>query len=43
MYCSEDLECFYFQYQTESLPNSESVESFCRRNQVPYKHLSKVR
>lgn len=41
MYCSEDLERFYFQYQTESLPNGESVESFCRRNQVPYNIFQK--
>ena len=27
MYSSEDLECFYFQYQTEALPHGESVLS----------------
>lgn len=30
MYGSEDLERFYFQYQTESLPSGESVQSFIR-------------
>lgn len=27
----EDLERFYFQYQTEALPHGESVQSFCLR------------
>jgi hypothetical protein len=36
MYSSENLERFYSQYQTESLPNGESVQSFCKRNKVPY-------
>ena len=29
MYSSEDLERFYFQYQTEALPHVESLQSFC--------------
>ena len=29
MYSSEDLERFYFQYQTEALPHGESFQSFC--------------
>ena len=29
MYSSEDLERFYFQYQTEALPHGESLQSFC--------------
>lgn len=28
MYSSEDLERFYFQYQTEALPSGESVQIF---------------
>lgn len=36
MYSSEDLERFYFQYQTEALPKGISIEQFCSRNKVPY-------
>ncbi len=36
MYSSEDLERFYFQYQTEAMPNGISIEQFCLRNKVPY-------
>ncbi len=36
MYSSEDLEKFYFQYQTEAMPNGISIEQFCSRNKVPY-------
>ncbi len=36
MYSSEDLERFYFQYQTEALPHGESLQSFCVKNKVPY-------
>lgn len=36
MYSSEDLERFYFQYQTEAIPNGISIEQFCSRNKVPY-------
>ena len=36
MYSSEDLERFYFQYQTEALPRGESLQSFCVKNKVPY-------
>ena len=35
MYSSEDLERFYFQYQTEALPHGESLQLFCVRNKVP--------
>ena len=28
MYSSEDLERFYFQYQTEALPHGESVVNY---------------
>ena len=37
MYSSEDLERFYFQYQTEAMPKGISIEQFCSRNKVPYK------
>ena len=36
MYSSEDLERFYFQYQTEAMPKGLSIEQFCSRNKVPY-------
>ncbi len=36
MYSSEDLERFYFQYQTEAMPNGISIEQFCSQNKVPY-------
>ena len=36
MYSSEDLERFYFQFQTEALPHGESLQSFCVKNKVPY-------
>ena len=36
MYSNDDLERFYFQYQTEAVPSGESVQSFCKRNNVPY-------
>lgn len=30
------MERFYFQYQTEAMPNGISIEQFCSRNKVPY-------
>lgn len=36
MYSHEDLERFYFQYQTEAMPKGISIEQFCSRNKVPY-------
>ena len=36
MYSSEDLERFYFQYQSEALPHGESLQSFCVKNKLPY-------
>lgn len=41
MYSSEDLERFYFQYQTETLPHGESLRSFCVKNKVPYNIFEK--
>ena len=38
---SEDLERFYFQYQTEALPHGESLQSFCVKNKVPYNIFQK--
>lgn len=39
MYSSEDMERFYFQYQTEA--NGISIEQFCSRNKVPYNIIYK--
>ena len=36
MYSGEDLERFYFQYQTEATPKGISIEHFCSCNKVPY-------
>lgn len=36
MYSNEDLERFYFKYQTEALPHGISVQTFCLTNNVPY-------
>ncbi len=41
MYSSEDLERFYFQYQSEAFPHGESLQSFCLRNKVPHNILQK--
>ena len=41
MYSSEDLERFYFQYQTEALPHGESLQWFCIKNKVPYNIFQK--
>lgn len=41
MYSSEDLESFYFQYQTEAFPHGESLQSFCVKNKVPYNIFQK--
>ena len=41
MYSSEDLERFYFQYQSEALPRGESLQSFCVKNKVPYNIFQK--
>lgn len=41
MYSSEDLERFYFQYQTEAMPIGMSIEQFCLKNKVPYNLFSK--
>ena len=41
MYSSEDLERFYFQYQSEALPHGESIQSCWLKNKVPYNMFSK--
>ena len=41
MYSSEDLEKFYFDYQTEWMPQGMSIQAYCSRNNVPYKVLDK--
>ena len=41
MYSSEDIERFYFQYQTEAFPHGESLQSFCVKNKVPYNIFQK--
>lgn len=41
MYSSEDLERFYFQYQTEALPPGEFLQLFCVKNKVPYNIFQK--
>ena len=41
MYSSEDLEKFYFDYQTQWMPRGMSIQAYCSRNNVPYKVLDK--
>ena len=41
MYSSEDLEKFYFDYQTEWMPRGMSIQAYCSRNNIPYKVLDK--
>ena len=41
MYSNEDLDRFYFKYQTEALPHGQSLQSFCLYNNVPYNLFSK--
>jgi hypothetical protein len=36
MLSSEDLERFYFQYQTEAVPLGMSIQTFCLHNYVSY-------
>ena len=41
MYSYEDLERFYFEYQSEALPHGQSLQYFCLNNNVPYNLFSK--
>lgn len=42
MYSSEDLERFYFQYQTEAMLKGISIEQFCSCNKIPYNIFLKL-
>ena len=42
MYSSEDLERFYFQYQSEALPHGESLQSFCLKNSISHEEETKA-
>ena len=37
MYSSEDLERFYLDYQSEWVPRGMTLQTYCSRNNVPYK------
>lgn len=39
MYSSEELEKFYYEYQTEWMPQGMLTQAYCSRNNVPYKLL----
>ena len=41
MYSSEELERFYFDYQTEWMPRGMSIQAYCSRNNIPYKVLDR--
>ena len=41
MYSSEDLERFYFDYQTEWMPRGMSIQAYCSRNNVPDRVLDR--
>ena len=41
MCSSEDLEKFYFDYQTEWMPRGMSIQAYCSRNNVPYRVLDR--
>lgn len=41
MSSSEELEKFYFDYQTEWMPRGMSILSYCSRNNVSYKLLNR--
>lgn len=36
MYNSEDLDCFYVEYQIELVPRGMTMSAFCDKNNVPY-------
>ena len=38
---SASLERFYFEYQTEWVPRGMSIQSFCSKNNVPYKVMER--
>ena len=41
MYSSQDLERFYFDYQTEWMPRGMSIQAYCSKNDVPYKVMDR--
>lgn len=41
MYSSEELEKFYFDYQTEWMPRGMSIQAYWSRNNVLYKLLDR--
>ena len=43
MYSSEELEKFYFDYQTKWMPRGMSIQAYCSRNNVPYKTSTGMR
>ena len=41
MYSNEDLDRFYFDYQTEWIPRGMSIQAYCLRNNLLYEVLDK--
>ena len=41
MFSSKDFEKLWFLYQTEGVPEEESINSFCEKNGVPYDEFDK--
>lgn len=41
MYSNEDFEWLFIRYKGESYPKGESIQTFCLRNNVPYKLFEK--
>lgn len=41
MYSSSDFEHLFIRYKAESVPQGESLQSFCLRNKVPYNLFEK--
>ena len=41
MFSSKDFEKLWFLYQTEGVPEEESINSFCEKNGVPYEGIAK--
>lgn len=42
MYSSQDLERFYFEYQSEWMPCEISIQAYCSKNNVPYKIMDRL-
>ncbi len=40
-FSSKDFEKLWFLYQTEGVPEEESINSFCEKNGVPYEEFDK--